>query len=551
MNEFFNEPCSARLREAHLQSERRLSQIIEFLPDPTFVRDTEGRVLVWNRAMEALTCVPASDMLGKGDFEYALPFYGERRPILIDLAIAAAADPDPDIVKRYHYLRKEHGVIFAETFIPGFHKGPVHLWGTAAPLYDADGKVAGAIESIRDVTLNKLAEEERQKLQLQLQQAMKMEAVGRLAGGVAHDFNNLLTGISGNLSLAMMDLPPEHPLPAILLQASKAADIAASVTRQLLVFSRKRGIEPRIIKPNELIEGMHGLLNRLLGEDVLLETALDPGVGSIRTDPGQLEQIIVNLAVNARDAMPEGGRLLIETDNVTIGDPLQCRSGRLEAGDYVALRVRDTGVGMGAQVLEHLFEPFFTTKPKGHGTGLGLATTYGAVKQYGGEIDVRSTEGEGTAFTIYFPMLSTSREKTAEAASTAAALPSGSETILFVEDDRIVHEFMSIQLRRLGYRVIPAFDGESAVRSAAAYDGRIDLLLTDVVMPGMDGPRLARKLREMRPELPVLCISGYTADVVSRHHFGEEGMAFLPKPCTPRELALKLRELLEARPASR
>jgi PAS domain S-box-containing protein len=384
---------------------------------------------------------------------------------------------------------------------------------------------------------------ERKRLQEQLQQAMKMEAVGRLAGGVAHDFNNILTVISGNLELARMGLSPSDPLDRRLDQAAKAADSAASLTRQLLAFSRKQIISPRVLSLNDLVRNVRKMLGRLIGENVELKTVLANDLGSVKVDPGQFEQVLVNLAVNARDAMPEGGKLTIETANVDIDGTYCSTHPDAQPGRYALLAVSDTGHGMTDEVKSHLFEPFFTTKEKGHGTGLGLATTFGIVKQAGGNIEVYSEPGRGSTFKIYLPRIDERAEKLPGEAVPLDRLKGG-ETILLVEDEESVRQVASTILKGLGYRTIEARSGEEALMLAERHDGRIDLLMTDIVMPGMNGRELAGRLAAIRPEMKTLFTSGYTEDVIVHHGILDSNLDFIGKPYSVQALAARIREVL-------
>ena len=384
---------------------------------------------------------------------------------------------------------------------------------------------------------------ERKFLEAQLRQAQKMEAIGRLAGGIAHDFNNLLTGILGHTSLGLMDLSSQHPLRENLQQIEKAATSAASLTRQLLTFSRKQIIEPQVVDLNVLIKDLHKMLGRLIGEDIELQSRTQKAPARILVDPSLTEQVLINLAVNARDAMPEGGKLTIETAEVVFDEEYCQRHTEAKPGLHIMLAVSDTGVGMDTKVKEHLFEPFFTTKEKGKGTGLGLAMVYGAVKQHRGSIEVYSEVGQGTTFKIYFPRTS----ETDEDAVTPKVLekPSGgNETILLVEDDSVVRNSAVRSLTRLGYVVLECANGEEALTVADRYESEIHLLLTDVIMPGMNGRTLARSLEEMRPNMKVLYTSGYTDNVIAHHGVLEEGLQFLSKPYTPQTLDQKIRQVL-------
>ncbi len=396
----------------------------------------------------------------------------------------------------------------------------------------------------RDITDYKRAEAEKEKLQAQLLQAMKMEAVGRLAGGVAHDFNNLLTVITGYSELLLQRIGKESPMHGEVEEIRRAGERASSLTQQLLAFSRKQIIEPKVLHLDNLVAEMHRMLTRLIGEDVALRTASGKSLGSVKVDPGQFQQILVNLVVNARDAMPGSGTIVIETADVEL-DPGYCAlHPYVKPGRFVMLAVSDTGKGMSEEVKAHMFEPFFTTKGKGSGTGLGLATTYGIVKQAGGSIEAYSEEGIGTTFKIYLPRV---EEEAAKPGSDVrlAELPAGTETVLIVEDEGILRNLCVRILERLGYGVLQAREGTEAISVAKGYGDRIDLLLTDVVMPGMNGSELATQLVLRNPGMKVLFTSGYTEEVISHHGVLAEGVSFLGKPYTPSALARKVREVID------
>ncbi len=386
---------------------------------------------------------------------------------------------------------------------------------------------------------------ERKRLEDNLLQAQKIEGIGRLAGGVAHDFNNLLTAISGYAELAELELQGEPLMPGrvtgYVQQIRLASEHAAALTSQLLAFARKRMIKPRVASVNTLVVEASSLLRRLIGEDIHLITVPDPASGNISVDPGQFEQILVNLAVNARDAMPSGGTLTIETQNVYLDDDYARQYAEVVPGDYVMCAVTDTGIGMSPAVRARVFEPFFTTKQVGKGTGLGLATCHGIVKQAGGHIWVYSEPGAGTTFKVYLPRIDAPIHQPPPV-SRAATLPSGIETVLVVEDEDLVRAMTTTALRSLGYAVLEAENGEAALEMAGA--NRIDLLVTDVVMPRMSGRELAEKLALRHPSMKVLYVSGYADQAVVRHGVLEEGIQFLAKPFSPRTLAKRVRDLL-------
>jgi PAS domain S-box-containing protein len=398
-----------RAEQARLESQRRLAQIIDFLPFGTIVIDSDGAILAWNRAMEQMTGYLSSQMLGKKDHEYSVPIYRERCPMLIDTALGADLGPRS---ANYQNFYRDGDAFYAESIGVRLKGAEVTLSLAASALRDGDGRVIGAIELIRDITGPKRVEEEKRELEAQFRQSQKMESVGRLAGGVAHDFNNLLTAITGNLEMALMDLSPKDPLAESLRESLTAAESAASLTRQLLAFSRKQIIAPKVLDLNVVVAHLSKMLQRLLGEDVELSLLLDPQPGKIRADAGQLEQVLVNLAVNSRDAMPEGGKLTIETANVILDQAYCQRHVEARPGEYVMLAVIDTGLGMDDEVKSHLFEPFFTTKPVGEGTGLGLDISWRiVVNKHHGDLQVESQPGQ-TVFRVRLPLQAPARPLT-------------------------------------------------------------------------------------------------------------------------------------------
>jgi len=418
------------------------------------------------------------------------------------------------------------------------------------PLRDVNGAIIGVVSTGFDVTEREHAKEQQAKLTAQLRQAQKMEAIGRLAGGVAHDFNNLLTCIMGNLTLAEDHAAADPRLSRYLEGASAAAESAATLTRQLLAFGRKQVIEPRPVNLSTLIERVKGMLERLIGESITLRTACAADLWHVKADPGQLEQVLVNLIVNARDAISGHGEIEVETRNVETsqqGGPV----GPARAGRYVVLSVRDNGRGMSDVVRSKLFEPFFTTKETGAGTGLGLATVYGAVQQNGGTITVDSTLGAGSTFRIFLPMVEVDRAAV-QSAEAVLAPPSsrargGTETILLVEDEPLVLDLAACTLHELGYNVIPCASADEALRRLPDYPNRIDLLLTDVVMPRMNGKELAARAASLQPGISVLFSSGYGEDIIAKQGVLDAGLYFIGKPYRPAELAAKVRGILDAR----
>ena len=385
---------------------------------------------------------------------------------------------------------------------------------------------------------------ERRRLEQQVRQAQKMDAVGRLAGGIAHDFNNLLTTILGYCNLLSENPALTSSLREDVQEIEQAATSAASLTRQLLAFSRKQLIEPKVIDANDVLSRMSKMIQRLIGEDLVFEQRLEPALHPIRIDPGQLEQVLVNLAVNARDAMPQGGRLLIETANVELDSEYAQHHLSVTPGTYVMLSVTDTGEGMSREVQAQLFEPFFTTKEVGKGTGLGLATVYGIVKQNDGNIWVYSEPGRGSAFKVYFPALPKTPVHQMAAPKAAARL-SGKETILVVEDDKQLRQLARRTLEKQGYTILSAANGDEAVQMSETHPGPIELMVTDVVMPGISGRKLTEAIARARPHIKVLYCSGYTASAIAHHGVIDSGVAFLQKPFTLDSLARKVREVLD------
>jgi signal transduction histidine kinase/ActR/RegA family two-component response regulator len=391
------------------------------------------------------------------------------------------------------------------------------------------------------------AESEKKELEAQFLQAQKMEAVGRLAGGIAHDFNNLLTVISSYSSMALESLRPQDPLHADMKEIRGAAERAARLTRQLLAFSRKQVMRPELLDLTSMARDMERMLQRLIGEDVTLELKLEPELGIVSADPGQIEQVIMNLVVNARDAMPNGGHLVIETSNVAFSTELSMTELGRPAGEYVLLSVTDTGTGMSEATQANLFEPFFTTKGAGVGTGLGLSTVYGIVKQSGGDIHVRSELGRGTSFRIYFPRVEEREMRHTRETPVPKLSLAGTETILLVEDDASLRQLTARVLRDAGYTVLAPVTPTEAVLTGTHHEGKVDLLLTDVVMPQMTGRTVAELLVQQKPGLKVLYMSGYTDDDVVRRGVLATDTEFLQKPFTPTELLQQVRAVLNDR----
>jgi PAS domain S-box-containing protein len=385
---------------------------------------------------------------------------------------------------------------------------------------------------------------ERRYLEEPLRQAQKMEAIGRLAGGIAHDFNNLLQVISGYSDMLLNRLAGRSPLHRYVQEIRNVAEQGAVLTRQLMTVSRKPLLQPQALDLKGIISNITPILNRVLGEDIALITTVDPALGQINADPGQLEQVILNLAVNARDAMPQGGRLTLEAANINLDRPLVSRQAGIAPGEYVRFVVSDTGSGMDAETQSHIFEPFFTTKEPGKGTGLGLFTAYGIVSQNGGNMQVESTPGVGTTFTIYLPRVNTPVEEL-EVEPTPKLSPPGGETILLVEDEAVVRELVRQILQATGYTVLEAASGEQALQLSSGHRGPIHLLLADVVLPGLSGPEVADRLASTHPESHVIYMSGYAQDTIQRYSVPAGRRIFLQKPFTPTALLASVRGALD------
>ncbi len=409
----------------------------------------------------------------------------------------------------------------------------------AFPTFGKDGVITGCIEVVEDITT-------RARMEEQLRQAAQLEAIGRLAGGVAHDFNNLLTAILGYAGVLLQRMPKNNSDREKVFQISGAAERAAELTRQLLAFSRKQVLSMRPLDLNPVIADFEKILRRLLGVDIELMTIFDPSLGQVMADANQIEQILLNLAVNARDAMPQGGKLTMETANVALDEKCALTHPDVEPGQYVMFSVADTGIGMDAATRSNIFDPFFTTKELGKGTGLGLSTVYGIVKQHKGHVSVSSEPGGGSVFKVYLPSLAQPVEPASEIA-VAGGQRRGNETVLVVEDEEVVRSLACELLELLGYSVLQAAHPVEAIRLSQDYGDPIHLLLTDVVLPKMDGTRLFSAIKEFRPQIKVLYVSGYTRDSIVDHGVLKPGVHFLAKPFTLDSLASKVREILDER----
>jgi len=515
--------AGAWMVERRLQaSEGRLAAIVRGALDAHVTMDDRGTIVTWNPQAEALFGWPAPDVLGRHVADVIVPPL-QRDAHRHGLQHFLETGEGPILNRRLELvaLRRDGTQVAVELAV--------------APIRLGNSWIFSAF--IRDIT-------ERNQLEQQLRQAQKMEAVGRLAGGIAHDFNNLLTAIFGYADLLAEDLPPDSPALTDVREIRTAATRASALTRQLLAFSRQQVLQPVVLNVIDVVGDLENMLQRVLGEDVELEAHFAADLGNIRADQGQLEQVILNLAVNARDAMPTGGKLTIETANVELDEHYAQTHRPVVPGRYVMIAVSDTGVGMDAATQARIFEPFFTTKEAGKGTGLGLATAYGIVKQSGGYIWVYSELGRGATFKIYLPRVDAPTE--AVVAPPELGSVAGTETVLLAEDDALLLPLARDVLKRLGYTVLEARTPADAVAVAQAHSGVIHLLVSDVVMPGESGLQLARRLLEVRPDVRVLYISGYSDEAVVRHGLLDPGTTFLQKPFTPATLARKVREVLDA-----
>jgi PAS domain S-box-containing protein len=507
-----------KAEEALRISEERYRCLVENIDIGVTLIDSDYNVIMTNEAQSRLYGKVARDLVGLkcynqfGDHESVCP----QCPGIRAMESGRPCEIDMQVVK-------EGG-------------DQINLRVRSFPIFGEGGVVTGFIKVVDDVT-------ERKRLEEQLRQAAQLEAIGRLAGGVAHDFNNLLTAMIGYSSVLLSQMPVNDPGRERVAQIRCAAERAAELTRQLLAFSRKQVLDVKVLDLNPLIVGFQRIIRRLLGEDVEILTALAQSIGRVKADAGQIEQILMNLAVNARDAMPSGGKLTMETANIRLDKDYARTHPDVRPGPYVMIAVSDNGVGMNSETRAQIFDPFFTTKERGKGTGLGLSMVYGIVKQHQGHISVYSEPGRGTTFKVYLPLCEDTIDLAGEAP--APALPhAGTETVLVVEDDEIVLRLACEALEILGYTVLSASHPLEAVQIGKEYQGPIQLLLTDVVLPQMDGPSLFRVLLHERPTLKVLYVSGYASNFIVHHGVLDPGVHFLQKPFTVEDLAAKIRETL-------
>jgi len=507
-----------QMEQALQKSEERFRSIVETSQEGIFIVNWNYQVIYCNREMAQILGRPEAQILNH-DFRKFLD--AESIPIVED---------------RYRRRQKGEKIPSRYQFKIVRKTGEVRWVEISAAVINSGTPNVQTIATLLDVT-------DQIRLQQQFLQAQKMEAVGRLAGGVAHDFNNILTAINGYAQLLLSEMEPENPLRDDVEEIYKSGNRAAALTHQLLALSRRQVLEPQILSLNDVIQASKRMIQRMIGEDVEFVFHPDQNLGTVYVDPGQIDQILLNLAVNARDAMPEGGRLIVETTNISLAEAYTESHVSVEPGDYILLAITDTGQGMSKEIMAHIFEPFFTTKEKDRGTGLGLSTVYGIVKQSGGHIWVYSEPGKGTTFKTYFPRVDAPNGKNRSESVSDNALQ-GTETILIVEDEQNVLEVASRSLSKLGYTVLPARNGREALKIARDYPQKIHLILTDVVMPYMPGDQLIREIQKIRSDFQVLFMSGYPDRAITKNGFLKNGLLFIQKPFTPQRIARKVREIL-------
>ncbi|MEQ8967779.1 MAG: response regulator, partial [Azospirillaceae bacterium] len=509
-----------RMREALQASEARFQRFFDDAPIGLALADREGRLGEWNQAFQKLLALPAGDLRG--------------RPV-IDLL----AEPDRDA-----FAQRVARVLDGEII-----EGPLELHlrapaGASVALFAKRFEGAGGGDP--GLILQFIDQTERRNLEAQFAQSQKMQAVGQLAGGIAHDFNNLLTAMIGFCDLLLLRHKPGDPSFADIMQIKQNANRAANLVRQLLAFSRQQTLQPRVLSVTDVLAELSNLLRRLIGESLTLEMVHGRDLFPVKVDQGQLEQVIINLAVNARDAMGGAGTLAITTRNETVDRPRRAAGDEMPPGDYAAIEVADSGHGIPTEIMDRIFDPFFSTKEVGQGTGLGLSTVYGIIRQTGGYVAVDSAPGQGAKFTIFLPRHDpeSTGEASAEAADQGPRDLTGAGCILLVEDEDPVRVFSARALRNKGYEVLEAKSGDHALELLAEAEGRVDLLVTDVVMPNMDGPTLIRRVRERLPEMKVICISGYAEDKFRQSLGDQENVRFLAKPFSLKQLAATVKETL-------
>jgi PAS domain S-box-containing protein len=529
-----------KVEEALRNSERRLSEIIDFLPDATFAIDLEGRVIAWNRAIEEMTGIQAEEMIGKGNYEYALPFYGVRRPILIDLTFKS----DAEIEKKYTFVKKEGDILLAEAEVP--LKGERHfLWGKARPLYDSEGDIVGAIEAIRDISERQRAEEERAKMEAQMREVQKLESLGVLAGGIAHDFNNLLMAILGNADLALLGLSPASPARPHVEEITRGAMRAADLCRQMLAYSGKGRFFIGRYNLSEIVQEMTQMLKVSVSKKANLRYSFAADLPAVEVDATQMRQVVMNLIINASESLGDQTGFISVATGVMDCDRTYLSESflddKLPEGQYVYLEVADTGCGMDEDTRRRIFDPFFTTKFTGR--GLGLAAVLGIVRGHQGAIKVYSEPGQGTTFKVLLPAVEWAPgERDATAPTGSRQLQGG--TILLVDDDSHVRQVVTAMLERLGFEVLTAANGREGLEVFRANRDQITCVLLDLTMPEMAGDEVFRELRRLRKDVLVILSSGFNEQEVTQRFAGKGLAVFVQKPYTVRALQKALIQVL-------
>ncbi len=516
------------LEAALKEKEKKLQEIYDEAPIGYHELDEQGKIINMNRTELDMLGYSLTEVFGQPIWKFVVEEETTRKIILAKLA---------------------GDVSFHETFERTYRRQDGSILTVLVKdrvIRDQEGRIKGIRSTVEDITERRRSEEALRKSEEQLQQWQKVEAIGNLAGGVAHDFSNLLMTIKGCTEMLLRQLEPADKRREEVLEIQKAAERATSLTRQLLAFARKQVLQPQVVNLNDIVINMNKILQRLIGEDIQLATILELQLWPVKVDPGQMEQVIMNLALNARDAMPRGGQLTIATANVNLNEDFARQHVSMKPGPYVMMTVRDTGCGMDKETLNRIFEPFFTTKEKGKGTGLGLSTVYGIIKQSGGNIWASSELGRGSTFTIYLPKDTSAAPKKYKPKPTQPPLPiKGTETILLVEDESAVRTMLRQTLENNGYKVLEAPNGQEALNICAHYQGAIHLLLTDVIMPGMNGQELSHLLSQRFPQMKVLFMSGYPDNSIVPHGALESSTLFLQKPFTLSTLEIKVREVLD------
>lgn len=519
------------LEEALQEKEKKLQEIYDEAPIGYHELNEQGKIISMNRTELNMLGYTSVEVFGQPIWKFVVEEEMTRKIILAKLA---------------------GDVSFHETFERTYRRqdgSTLTVLVKDRVIKDGEGKIRGIRSTVEDITERRRSEEALRKSEEQLRQWQKVEAIGNLAGGVAHDFSNLLMTIKGCAEILLRNLEAADKRREEVIEIQKAAERATSLTRQLLAFARKQVLQPQVVNLNDIVTNMNNILQRLIGEDIQLATLLEPKLWPVRVDPGQMEQVIMNLALNARDAMPRGGQLTIATANVNLNEEFARQHVSMKPGAYVMMTVRDTGCGMDKETLNRIFEPFFTTKEKGKGTGLGLSTVYGIIKQSGGNIWATSELGQGSTFTIYLPKDTSPLPKKYKPKPAQPPLPiKGTETILLVEDESAVRTMLRQTLESNGYKVLEAPDGQEALNICQNYQGPIHLLLTDVIMPGMNGRELSNTLSRRFPKMKVLFMSGYPDNSIVPHGALEPHTMFLQKPFTLSTLEIKVREILDNPP---